>query len=348
MQEPSNSPSNSTEKIIEAQNTLIAACVFVIATIMLAVALSFTRTVMIPFVFALFLSYFVSPLVDFFEKKARLPHWASVIMGMSTFILFWLLFALLMRDQVLRISDNFSMYEAKLTRVVELISNFVSRFGITLDQEYALSRVKDLPIFSYVQGAASTAVGLLVDISLVLVFLIFLVSSPPNSEKKRSSLGLEIDAKVRGYIITKVATSLMTSILVWMVYAILGLEMALMFTLVCFLLCFIPTIGPLIATILPLPIALVQYETPLPILLVIAIPALIQILIGNIVEPKLLGKGLDLHPITILLSLVFWALIWGIAGAFLAVPITAVLKIVLNKIPLTKKIAELLAGRSPI
>ena len=70
--------------------------------------------------------------------------------------------------------------------------------------------------------------------------------------------------------------------------------------------------------------------------------------IKNILEPKLLGKGLDLHPITILISLMFWGLIWGVAGMFLAVPITAVLKIVLEKMPLTYHLSEVLAGRSPI
>jgi AI-2 transport protein TqsA len=121
-----------------------------------------------------------------------------------------------------------------------------------------------------------------------------------------------------------------------------------MFATLCFLLCFIPTLGSIVATLLPLPIALVQYHEAWPVWLVILLPALVQIVVGNILEPKFLGRGLDLHPITILLSLMFWGLIWGIAGMFLAVPITAVLKIVLHRHPLTHHFSEMMAGRSPL
>jgi AI-2 transport protein TqsA len=84
-----------------------------------------------------------------------------------------------------------------------------------------------------------------------------------------------------------------------------------------------------------------------PVIAVIAIPGMIQFLIGNFVEPKLLGQSLDLHPATILLSLMFWGLIWGATGMILAVPIMAVLRIALSRIENTKTIAELLSGRLP-
>jgi AI-2 transport protein TqsA len=121
-----------------------------------------------------------------------------------------------------------------------------------------------------------------------------------------------------------------------------------MFASLCFFLCFIPTLGSIVSTLLPLPVALVQYHEAWPIWAALLFPTLIQALIGNILEPKFLGRGLDLHPVTILLSLMFWGLIWGVAGMFLAVPITAVLKIVLDKNPLTHHFSEVLAGRSPI
>ena len=74
-------------------------------------------------------------------------------------------------------------------------------------------------------------------------------------------------------------------------------------------------------------------------------PAVIQIWLGNAVQPRMLGNALDLHPIVILISLIFWSMIWGVPGAFLATPMTAVIRIVLEKIPTTRPLAELLAGR---
>ncbi len=70
-------------------------------------------------------------------------------------------------------------------------------------------------------------------------------------------------------------------------------------------------------------------------------------MIGNVIEPKVMGEGLDLHPITVLLGLIFWGLVWGIVGMLLATPITAVLRIVLARIDATRPVAELLAGRLP-
>lgn len=331
----------------QAQNTLIAACLFVIATITLAVALSYTRSLMIPFVFALFLSYFVKPVVSMYQIKLRMPHWAATMGAVATFLAGMFFFVMMIRGSILQLIDGFYLYEEKLYRFVQVITDLSAKYGIKLDEETLLARVKDLPVFSFLQSAAGTAATFLLDFLLVLVFLIFLLVGA-KTDGKKTKIGEEIDAKIRGYILTKVATSGITAILVLIVYFIFDLDLALMFSLLCFVFCFIPTVGSIIATILPLPIALIQYEDKLPILCVTLIPAAIQLLIGNIVEPKMLGKGLDLHPITILLSLMFWGLIWGVAGMFLAVPITAVLKIILEKIPLTYQLSQILAGRSPI
>ncbi len=329
------------------QNTLTTVSLLVIATILLAVALSYTRSMMIPFVFSLFLSYFVSPWVVFFRRKLKFPHWLSVMTSILLFLSILTFFALVLRGSVLQMISSFSLYEQKLSVMAQVLVDLAATFDIILDKEYLLRRVQNLPIFSYVQSAASTAFTFLVDFLLVMVFLIFLVSGQ-SLGGKRSGLGLEIDSKIRAYILTKVLSNLFTAICVWIIYLVLDLDLSMMFALICFFLCFIPTLGSLVATILPLPIAFLQYEEPWKIWVVIVFPAVIQILVGNVIEPKLLGKGLDLHPITILLSLIFWGLIWGVAGMFLAVPITAVLKIILDKHPLTKNFSEVLAGRSPL
>jgi AI-2 transport protein TqsA len=120
-----------------------------------------------------------------------------------------------------------------------------------------------------------------------------------------------------------------------------------MFGLLTFLLNFIPTIGSIIATLLPLPIVLLQFDSPVKWLVVILIPAAIQGIVGNFIEPKLFSDSLDLHPASILLALTFWGIIWGPVGMFLAVPIIVVLKIAMARIPATRPIAELMAGRLP-
>jgi AI-2 transport protein TqsA len=127
----------------------------------------------------------------------------------------------------------------------------------------------------------------------------------------------------------------------------LGLDLALVFGVMAFLLNFIPSVGSVIATFLPLPVALIQFDSMLAVLAVILLPGLVQVTIGNFVEPMVMGEGLDLHPVTILLALVFWGLLWGPVGMILATPITAILRIVFARVDMMRPVAELLAGRPP-
>jgi AI-2 transport protein TqsA len=123
--------------------------------------------------------------------------------------------------------------------------------------------------------------------------------------------------------------------------------MAWLFAFIVFLLSFIPSIGPIIATLLPLPVAVTQFHDPWTIAAVILIPGAIHMVIGNIIEPKLMGRGLELHPVTVLLALAFWGLLWGVVGMVLAVPIVAMLRIVLSHFGTTRSLADLLAGHLP-
>jgi AI-2 transport protein TqsA len=111
-----------------------------------------------------------------------------------------------------------------------------------------------------------------------------------------------------------------------------------------FLLNFIPVIGPIIVTVLPIPLALAQFHSYWPVILVVVVPGVIHNVIGNIIEPKMMGKGLDLHPVTVMLALSVWGLLWGIVGMFLAAPITAAIRIVLMQFDTFRPIANLLAG----
>lgn len=329
-----------------ALNTLQTVSLLVIATIMTGVALSYTRSMMIPFVFALFLSYFVAPSVGFLKRQGRFPHWLAVMSSMAIVLLLCTLFFFVIQGSVERIIESFSQYEQRVAQVTRDLVAFAARFDVKLDQATVLARLRELPVFTYIQSAASVTLTFVGEFLLVMVFLVFLVSGRHIGEEKAGLAG-EIDRKIRKYILTKIMSNVVGALAVYIVYVALGLDLSLMFAMLCFLLGFIPTLGSVIATILPLPIAYLQYEETWPIWMVIVLPIVIQTILGNFVEPKFIGRGLDLHPVTILLSLMFWGIIWGIAGMFLAVPITAVLKIILDRHPLTAKFSDLLAGKSP-
>jgi AI-2 transport protein TqsA len=151
---------------------------------------------------------------------------------------------------------------------------------------------------------------------------------------------------VQRYLVQKAAISAFTGVLVGASLTLLGVPLAMAFGLLAFLLNFVPNVGSIVATLLPLPVVIVSPDISTgTAVAAIAVPGAIQVTIGNFLEPKLMGDALDLHPVTILISLIFWGMLWGLVGALLATPITAVLKILMDRFGGSRPVAELMAGR---
>ena len=157
----------------------------------------------------------------------------------------------------------------------------------------------------------------------------------------------EIQNKVSAYLYIHIIMSIITGVCVWVVYTTCGLDLAIMFAALTVLLNFIPNIGSILAVIIPMPIAYLQFGWSVKFVMILLIPSIIQFVLGSLIEPKILGEGVDLHPVAVIGSLIFWGLVWGIPGAFMAVPMTAALRIVLAKLEPTRPFAELLSGRLP-
>jgi len=117
-----------------------------------------------------------------------------------------------------------------------------------------------------------------------------------------------------------------------------------MFAVITFFLNFIPNIGSLIAILLPAPVAILQFGLGFKFAMLMIILGGIQFAIGNVLDPKLMGENLGLHPVVVLLALLFWGFIWGVPGMFLSVPMTAIIKLILSRYPATKPVAGWLEG----
>lgn len=185
---------------------------------------------------------------------------------------------------------------------------------------------------------------------LVLIFLMFLLGGRREFDirENRTTLGI-VERQVRSYLLTKIVASLATGVLTAIALRMIGVPSALLFGLLAFLLNFIPSIGSILAALLPIPMALVTFDLStsqgvIAVILTLAIPGSIQFLIGNVIEPKIMGDSLDLHPVVVMLSLIFWGTIWGPIGMLLATPITAVVKLMLEKLEPTQPIARAMAG----
>ncbi|MCS6779532.1 MAG: AI-2E family transporter [Geminicoccaceae bacterium] len=128
-------------------------------------------------------------------------------------------------------------------------------------------------------------------------------------------------AKLRRYMLVRTLVSALTGLAVGGFAALLGLELAPVWGVMAFTLNYLPFIGPLIATVLPTALAIVQFQDLGTVLLVLLGLNLVQVLLGSVLEPRLAGSQLGLSPFLVLLAVFFWALVWGLPGAFIGVPI---------------------------
>ena len=324
---------------------LVTSSLVTLAMISVAFALYYTRPIMIPFVMAVFIVTLVSPMVDIMELKLHIPHAIAVTVTLLLVLAFIVFFFVIMVSLVQSVVSTTVKYTESFATLLEDALTKAASWGINVDQEQV---VRDLnaSVFRFVTGKIGTVFDALSFVFFVVIFLIFLLPSR-HPMTARSGVYADIDSQVRRYIATKVIISSLTGLLVWISLSLFGLELAGVFGILAFMLNFIPNIGSIIATLLPIPIAVAQFSNPWMIFAVIAVPGCIQMVIGNGLEPKFMGNELQLHPVTVLLALAFWGLLWGVVGALLAVPVTAVLRIVLIQFETLQPIGNLLAGELP-
>lgn len=328
------------------QSRVVAVSLIVLAAVAIAFALAYTRAVMVPFVLAIFISYLVMPLVDILRERLRMPRVLSVLIALLTALGLLTLLGLLITKSTRSLLASADIYQEEIRTLAAQLFSVLDRWHLELGQRSLLEGINQLPILGMLRSAVGTVVDLVSTGALVVIFVIFLLLSR-RPEGLDSGIYAEINSKIRKYLVTKFAISAATGVLVGSILALFGLDLALVFGVMAFLLNFIPSIGSVFATLLPIPIAVLQFDSPWMITAVIVVPGLLQLVIGTVIEPVIMGEGLDLHPVTVLLALIFWGLLWGVVGMLLAAPMTAILRIVLERIETTRPAAELLAGRLP-
>lgn len=324
---------------------LVVGSLMVIATVTLATALIYTRDVMVPFVLAIFITAAVAPLVDVQVSRWGFPGWLAVLITLCIVLavltgMFLVLIAVV--QAIVRVANEYSQ---QVVHLAENLLDKLKRYNIHVDEAKIIGDLETrLP--GVISSTVGTATAIVSHGFLIAFFVVFLLLGR-NPKHRRTGIYADIENTIRGYITTMTAISALTSVLVGIVLWALGLHMAWLFAFLVFLFTFIPNVGPIVATLLPLPVAVTQFHDPGTILATLAIPGAIHMTIGNLVTPRMLGRGMELHPVTVLLALAFWGLIWGIVGMVLAMPIMATLRIVLSRFSTTRPLAGLLAGHLP-
>jgi len=222
----------------------------------------------------------------------------------------------------------------------------------TLRQDM-LARINlQLLLGSVVASVSSIAVSLVV----VLLYAVFLlveqhsfaakvanISDDPRSVVRISGIIDDINRRIGSYLALKTFISILLGAISWLFMVAFGLEFAAFWAVLIALLNFVPYVGSVLGVLFPAIMAIVQFNDPAVLLSLLMALAAAQFLIGNFLDPYVMGNSLNLSPFAILVSLAIWSELWGVAGAFLAVPITAILVIVLSEFPGSRPIAVLLS-----
>ena len=317
------------------------------------------ESLLLPLVIAIALWYLINTLARGFSRieVAGFKFPMPVCLGASLLTFLLLIWALVnflsaSADDVLDVAP---IYQENLTRRLESVP-FIDFAAF---EERSLSELItdwiDIP--SYATSIASSFAGILANGGLILIYLGFLfleqghfrnkisaLVSNPDREDEAHRIITRIRNDIQKYISIKMFTSSLTGILSFTFLSTVGVDFAAVWGLLIFLLNFIPTVGSILATIFPALIALAQSDGyTLFVLVLLGIGAL-QICIGNILEPRLMGSSFNLSPVVILLNLALWNAIWGIPGMFLCVPFLIIVAIVLSHFPQTRPVAIMLSS----
>lgn len=326
---------------IRAELRIQTICIATLTVLAVALALDWLEPVMIPFVVSVFLAFALMPLVNVLEDHARLSRTVAACIALLFAVLVLVGVVVLVSVSVAQITAN--------PQIKDLFNNPKKIFSgdiLGVNLESLAADLKGLE--SYVPNILLTLTNSLTAIVtksvLVLIFLFFLLLSSVKRDHPIGGAWGEVESQIRAYLITMTTLSAVTGALSWAVLSILGIPAALLFGLFTFLLNFIPNVGSFISILLPIPIVLTTELSTTEKILAVALPAVIQFVIGNFIQPKVMGNSMKLHPVVILMALIFWGMLWGIVGMFFAVPITSIIRIACDRHALTKPIADLMAG----
>jgi AI-2 transport protein TqsA len=200
------------------------------------------------------------------------------------------------------------------------------------------------------QSFASTA-------AFVLVYLGFILASRRGWERKAISLfgdrdqrheAVEAFARIRNgveqYLWVQTVTGLMIALASWIAMEIVGLDNALFWAILIFIASYIPVVGGIVAVAVPPIFALVQFASIWPAVILFGVLQVVGMFVGNVIQPRMQGRSLNMDPIVLLLALAFWSVIWGLTGAFLSTPLTTVTMVILAQFTGTRWIAVLLSA----
>jgi AI-2 transport protein TqsA len=323
----------------------------ILTLIAVGMVLKVAQSVILPLMIAWLLSYIVGPIISFTAAR-RVPTPLSTILVLTLLLFVCYLGGIFFFGRVTVFVGEYPRYQDKLATIIQDVS---SRWQHGFNPFGGIDWPKQ--IGSWVGALAGNVLSFISKLIMVIIFLVFLLlgkpffkyklrkALPPDKAGTVDHIVSGIASQISRYLYIQFLLSFVTGCLVWLALTLLKVDFAVSWGALAFFLNFIPTLGSIMASIPPILLALVQYYPQVwPAVTTALVLTTIQMVIGNGVAPKVMGDKLNLSPVVVLLSLIFWGWLWGITGAILSVPIAAAIKIVCENVEPLRPISVMMGS----
>jgi predicted PurR-regulated permease PerM len=310
----------------------------------------------VPLAISILIWSLLEAMIDRFSQlrigEFRPPRWLAAIFGMAIVGLGIYVVASIILGQIDAVTAASPRYIARLESLVADVTQWLGP-----EQSAKLRQaIAGIDVTALLPHALASAQAFVVTLLLIVAYVGFLfvesgfmeqkiiaMSPDERSAQQTRQVLAAVSTSVRRYISVKTGVSVLTGVLAYVILRWLGIDFAASWALLIFFLNYIPNIGSTIGVALPALVSLVQFDTLGPFVIVVVGLTAINLAIGSVLEPMLMGQTLNLSPFAIILALVFWGTIWGIVGMFLSVPIMVLVMIVCAHVPSWRWIAVLLS-----
>ena len=323
--------------------------------IVILAGLKAAEAIVIPMLLAFFIAIISTPFLRLMTTRG-VPSFVAIIVVLLVLLTAGGILSLIVSQSINTFLDRMPEYQLKLQATIVSILPLLEKMHIPIDRKMLLESLNHSSVMGMMGHTLTALKSILTSTFLVLFIVIFILMEEATfSNKLRIALpkaNETIDMasnfvkRVNKYLLIKTTISFITGILVtlWLLY--LDVDFPVLWGLIAMLMNFIPNIGSLIAAVPAVLLAVVQLGIGDAGMVALGY-LMINVIMGNLIEPRLMGKGLGLSPLVVFLSLITWGWLFGIVGMFLSIPLTMIVKIALEQNPGTLWIAIMLGNEPP-
>jgi predicted PurR-regulated permease PerM len=333
-----------------------APAVLILASFIIVVAgMKAASSILVPFFLAVFIAVICTPPLFWLQRKG-VPKVLALVLILVAILIVGLLFGALIGPSLNHFLNSLPEYQERLSTYIATITSWLHENGINIPEE-EMPHIHPGWVMSLAGGIFSALSSVLTNAFLILLTVVFILLEAADLPKKlrlvlknpeRSLSTIEkFSQSAKRYLVIKTLISATIGVVIWLWLLILGVDYPVLWGTLSFLLNYVPNIGSIIAALPVALLALVQLGVGSALLTVLGF-VVVHIVVGNIIEPKLTGKGLSLSTLVVFLSLVFWGWVLGPIGMILSVPMTSLVTIALESYEETRGLAIMLGSDTEI